>query len=209
MAPAELPARARARDRAVAVDAASTADRAAGRYTFSPLGYDLPLFNVPRAEEELTHLAAEPNVAAPLRRRPLHDELSERRRARAEQRTDFPEVYFDDSQPVFQVAVQEAGGTREVLTPEEIAICDLQRLRRPARDRAGGAPMQAPKVGVDPVLGRLALPAGATYDAVEVGYAYGFPGDLGGGPYDRSASVARRRSPTCPTPKRRTAGRRA
>ncbi len=77
------------------------------------------------------------------------------------------------------------------MPPEEIAICDLSDAddppatgwRRP--DAAKGL-----KVGVDPVLGRLALPAGAQADAVEVGYAYGFPGDLGGGPYDRTASVA-------------------
>jgi hypothetical protein len=161
-----------------------------GRYTFSPLGYDLPLFNVPRAEGELTHLAAEPNVAAPLRRRPLHDELHARRSARAAHRTDFAEVYFDDSQPVFRVFLKQGEESREVL-PEEIAICDLSDTddppatvwRRP--DATKGL-----KVGVDPQLGRLALPAGVKVDAVEVTYAYGFPGDLGGGPYDRSASVA-------------------
>jgi hypothetical protein len=158
----------------------------AGRYTFSPLGYDLPLFNVPRPEEEFTHLAAEPNVAAPLRRRPLYDELAERRRARADHRTDFTEAYFDDSQPVFRVVLDG-----EEVTPEQIAICDLSDpdnppatgWRRP--DAAKGL-----KVGVDPVLGRLALPEGASAQTVEVAYACGFPGDLGGGPYDRTASVA-------------------
>jgi hypothetical protein len=161
-----------------------------GRYTFSPFGYDLPLFNVPRAEEEFAHLAAEPNVAAPLRRRPLHDELAERRRARAEHRTDFAELYFDDSQPVFRVVLVNGGHRREVL-PEAIAICDLSDPDQPSPtgwrrpDASTGL-----EVGVDPQLGRLALPAGVTVDAVEVGYAYGFPGDLGGGPYDRSASVA-------------------
>ena len=162
----------------------------AGRYTISPLGNDLPLFNVPRAEEELTHLAGEPNVAAPLRRWPLHVELSERRRARADHRTDFTEVYFDDSQPVFRVALVK-GSTRTDLMPEEISICDLSDpddplatgWRRP--DASKGL-----KVGVDPVLGRVALPENTTADAVEIAYAYGFPGDLGGGPYDRSASVA-------------------
>jgi len=161
-----------------------------GRYTISPLNYDLPLFNVPRAEEELTHLASEPNVAAPLRRRQLHDELSERRRARADHRTDFNEVYFDDSQPVFRVVLAH-GTDRTEVAPEQIAICDLSDpdnppatgWRRP--DKTKGL-----KVGVDPVLGRIALPEDESADAVEIAYAYGFPGDLGGGPYDRSASVA-------------------
>lgn len=161
-----------------------------GRYTLSPLGFDLPLFNVPRAEEELTHLAGEPNVAAPLRRRPLHDELSERRRARAEHRTDFPEVYFDDSQPVFRIVLKQGEKRREI-PPEKIAICDLSDPDDPPA--TGWRRPDATKgleVGVDPQLGRLALPAKVTVDAVEVSYAYGFPGDLGGGPYDRSASVA-------------------
>ncbi|MGZ8633519.1 MAG: hypothetical protein ACXWZZ_06645 [Solirubrobacteraceae bacterium] len=159
-----------------------------GRYTFSPLGYDLALFNVPRAEQELSHLAEEPNVAAPLRRRPLHDELEERRQARRDQRTDFREVYFDDSEPVFQVAVKKANGDREVVAPEQIAICDLRDSSRPPK--TGWRRPENATVGIDPELGRLALPAGVTYETVEVGYAYGFPGDLGGGPYDRSASVA-------------------
>jgi hypothetical protein len=160
-----------------------------GRYTFSPLSYDLPLFNVPRAEEELTHLAAEANVAAPLRRRPLYDELSERRRARAAHRTDFAEVYFDDSQPVFRVVLKEGADRREV-APEAIAICDLSDADdRPATGWRRPDATKGLEVGVDPQLGRLALPAGVRVDAVEVSYAYGFPGDLGGGPYDRSASV--------------------
>src|SRR5829696_8149789 len=44
--------------------------------------------------------------------------------------------------------------------------------------------------GVDPVLGRLAFPEGQDPDAVEVAFSYGFPGDLGGGPYDRRESLA-------------------
>ena len=181
--PADVLARADILATARPVAAATPAE--AGRYTFSPLGYDLPLFNVPRPEGEFTHLAAEPNVAAPLRRRPLYDELAERRRARADG-TDFTEVYFDDSQPVFRVVLEG-----EEVTPEQIAICDLSDpdnppvtgWRRP--DAAKGL-----KVGVDPALGRLALPEGASAQTVEVAYAYGFPGDLGGGPYDRTASVA-------------------
>ena len=40
-------------------------------------------------------------------------------------------------------------------------------------------------VGIDPRRGRLALPDGITANSVEVAYAYGFPGDIGAGPYDR------------------------
>jgi hypothetical protein len=176
----------------------------AGRYTFSPLGQDLPLFNVPRAEGELTQLAGEPNIAAPLRRRPLHDELEERRAAIARGRTDYREMYFDDRQPVFRVVLAKAGSAREIVPPEEVVICDLSDPERPlpegwrrppsSKSYPSGRPQPSTlgiRVGVDPVLGRLALPAGKTADVVEVAYAYGYPGDLGGGPYDRRESVAK------------------
>src|SRR5439155_3836276 len=46
------------------------------------------------------------------------------------------------------------------------------------------------RVSVDPVLGRVAFPAGATPAGVRVGFAHGFSGDLGGGPYDRTESTS-------------------
>jgi hypothetical protein len=166
------------------------------RYTFDPLGGDIPLFNVPRAERALTELAAELNVPGRLRRRPLHDELEALRSRLALGATaDVPDLrYFDDRQPVLGVTLlTQAGGAGPVrrtdVPPEEIAVCNLA-------DPPPGIPPRRPPadlmVGVDPVLGRLALPAGPHPDVVgvEVRYAYGFAGDLGGGPYDRSESVA-------------------
>jgi hypothetical protein len=44
-------------------------------------------------------------------------------------------------------------------------------------------------VAVDPALGRLAFPASAIPATVRVSYAYGFSGDVGSGPYNRSASI--------------------
>ncbi|MBL8540175.1 MAG: hypothetical protein JNK68_07360, partial [Betaproteobacteria bacterium] len=41
----------------------------------------------------------------------------------------------------------------------------------------------------DPVSGRLAFPAGVLPQQVAVCYSYGFPGDVGGGSYDRAASI--------------------
>jgi hypothetical protein len=54
----------------------------------------------------------------------------------------------------------------------------------PGGDWAAGPPG---KVAIDPVLGRVRFPAGRPAPAqVTVSYCYGFPADLGGGPYDRS-----------------------
>jgi hypothetical protein len=72
---------------------------------------------------------------------------------------------------------------------ERLAICDLSD---PPSSLPEGwrRPPASVDVAIDPVLGRLALPAGASATSVEVSYAYGFSGDLGGGPYDRQSSVS-------------------
>ena len=144
------------------VDAA-TAAPSEGRYTFSPLGYDLPLFNVPRAEEELH----------PPRRR------AERRRAAAAPPAArrAPGTAAGPGRPPHRLQRgllrrQPAGaargrsrrrGDRDEVTPEEIAICDLSDADDPpATGWRRRMPRKGFKVGVDPVLGRLALPAGAT-----------------------------------------------
>jgi hypothetical protein len=176
----------------------STTAAAKGRFWANPLGVDAPLFNVPRAERAITELAAEANVPGALRRRPLHDELERRRQAIADG-VGFDAVWFDDRQPVIRVALD---GTE--VAPEKIVICDLgdpeppipegwrrppaqKTYRRSADDQLRTQPIS---VAVDPVRGRVALPAGATAESVELGYAYGLAGDLGGGPYDRRASLA-------------------
>ncbi|MDP8993229.1 MAG: hypothetical protein M3N31_09310 [Actinomycetota bacterium] len=177
----------RSRARAVEPDAAGRAHR----FTFSPLGLDSPLFNVPREETSLSQLAGEANVPGRLRRRPLHDELEARRQALVDSE-EPEEVYFDDRQPVVRVWLEE--GQAQV-PPEEILVCDLSSWRRPpdegVPDETAGHPVtRQPTVAIDPVLGRLTFPPGVSRSRVEVSFAYGSPGDLGGGPYRRDHSVA-------------------
>ena len=178
-----------------------------GRYIFSPLGNDAPLFGRPQTEREITQLAGEENVPGPLRRRPIFDELEARRRPPGLQPP--PPARFFGPSPVFELFVREgAGGAVEPIAPEQLVICDLSDpdpaappadwRRRPADRRCprpGAPPDEEPSfrnvcVAVDPVTGRIAFPTGEVPDRVEVSYAYAFPGDLGGGPYDRQASVA-------------------
>src|SRR6266571_5384719 len=174
-----------------------------GRYTFSPLGLDGPLFNRPQTETQITHLAEEINVPGLLRRRPLYDELETRRQTLVD--GGEPEPIYFGSQPVLQVFTQKNPGDPLVeVAPEEILICNLSEppmavpevwLRPPTsklyQPSAGGAKQQPTiKVAVDPVLGRLAFPKGVKPNDVRVSYAYGFSGDLGGGPYNRRQSVA-------------------
>ena len=180
-----------------------------GRFLFHPLGIDAPLFNRPQTEVEITHLAEQINVPAPLRRRPLYDELEARRQALAEGRT--PTFgYFDDRDdaahpPVFQLFVDEARADDAWLpvSADEVMICDLSDWddagwTRPAASKTyhvpqpdgTTAPVSMPiRAVVDPVLGRVAFPSSETPDVVHVSYAYGFSADLGGGPYNRRASL--------------------
>ncbi len=79
------------------------------------------------------------------------------------------------------------------MPPEQIYICNLV-------DLPGGPPTNWPRPGpaplgsatanvaIDPALGRLSLPDGVTAKRVDVIYSYGFPGDMGGGPYDRRSA---------------------
>lgn len=150
-----------------------------GRLHFSPLGLDQPLFNPPRTEAALDHLVAEVDLPGQLRRRPLHDELDG---LRAGTLAAGDLVYFRAGQEVLRVAIAPGPGQpAQVIPPDGISICDLSDWRRP--------PAAAqPTVAVDPRLGRLAFPVSATPGEVRVDFAYGFSGDIGGGPYDRPPS---------------------
>jgi len=161
----------------------------AGRFHVNPLGLDAPLFNLARTQDEVTHLALPTDVPGPIGRRPLAAEL------RARQAGQLDELHGTDryfgSPPVVEVYLDGA----DLPVPlDRLAICDLSD---PPSALAEGwrRPPASVDVAIDPVLGRLALPAGSTVGSVEVSYAYGFSGDLGGGPYNRQPSVAESLTP--------------
>jgi hypothetical protein len=165
----------------------------AGRFRFSPAGVDAPLFNQPRSEPSIAHLAEEHNVPGPLRRRALYDDLEAYRAALAEPGASANSVYF--AAP----AVLTVFFDGQQLQPEELVICNLSEWDSPgwaapaSRElgRADGTSYRT-QVAVDPALGRAALMSGIADlpDRIGVSYAYGFSADVGGGPYDRSAAVA-------------------
>ena len=164
---------------------APAADPSDGRYRFDPLGRDLPLFNRAAPETEIEHLATEPDVPAPLRRRPLHAELEQRRTDVGAGREPSPR-WFGVRPPVRVHRRVAAGDELLEVPPEQLEVCHLGDIgtdwRRPATGR----------VSIDPVLGRVAFPAGTVPAEVQVSAAHGFAGDLGAGPYDRSAALAER-----------------
>jgi hypothetical protein len=156
-------------------------------YTFDPIGIDIPLFNRPQTEMQITHLAEEINVPAPLRRRPLYDELEAHRQALVNNEEPIS-VYFG-KQPVFRVALVKEEQVEDIL-PEEIQICDLSDWRIPPTEVDYPTPTASVsrpiRAAVDPKLGRLVLSASVSPDEVLVSYSYGFGADVGAGPYNRT-----------------------
>lgn len=166
------------------------------RFTFNPLGMDAPLFNRPQTEAEITHLAEEINTPGPLRRRALYDDLEALRQALVENRTPHSR-YFGD-RPVLQIFLD---GSDIAVSPAEILICDLSDWRQPPAtidyaviqtdengDQTKVTEARPITVAVDPHLGRLTV-AVATPETVHVSYRYGFSSDVGGGPYNRQATL--------------------
>jgi hypothetical protein len=170
-----------------------------GFYTFDPLGLPHPLFNRARTEDDISHLAEPINVPEPLNWRDLHAELEARRQALTDGEEPDDRYFADDAGgPVLKVWLDG-----QAVAVENLLICDLAPIpgvapedwrrppasitvpaRKPGRpDRtfpaAGGV-----LVGIDPRRGRLALAAGVSATAVELAYSYGFPGDIGAGPFD-------------------------
>jgi hypothetical protein len=126
-----------------------------GRFSFTQLGNDIPLFNHPMTEQNIIHLAAEVNVPAPIRRRAFFTSK---------------ELYYGRNKSLYI----RADGIE--ITPDKIIPCDLSGWEH--------LPPSG-KVAVDPVLGRIAFSAGVTPSDVQVDYYYGFSSEVGGGFYDR------------------------
>ena len=160
-----------------------------GRYTFDPLGFDIPLFNLPQLESEISHLAEEINVPDRLRPRALYDELEALRQALVDE-TEPVRNYFGADPPL---RVQLSGET-DSIPFEDMLVCDLSGWRDPPASldyikASNGTTVPMPiRLAIDPALGRLAFPSSALPgpdEEILVDYNYGFSGDLGGGAYDR------------------------
>lgn len=146
-----------------------------GRFHLHPAGVDAPLFNRPRGEA-IGHLAGERDLPVPLRRRPLWQELQDRRAGRAD-----PAGWFG-AQSVVEVRLDGV-----TLPPERLFVAHLG-------EQAGGGwrrPAQRGDVMFDPVLGRLSLHADDAALPVEAAFAIGAAGEIGAGPWDRRHSFAR------------------
>ncbi len=170
------------------------ADPPDGRYRFSPLGNDIPLFNRPRTETEIVHLAEEPDLPGMLRRRALYDDLEALRLGEATQKP-VASAYLDAS-PALQVFVPDAQGKLTPIPAAEMLVCHLEDIpgevdwRRPPATKTYAGQTLPIRVAVDPHNGRIAFPTGVVPTDLAVSYTYGFPADIGGGPYTRLETLA-------------------
>ena len=147
-----------------------------GLLQFDPLGRDLPLVNRPAPDTEIADRITARRVPGTLSRDTLFRVLEDLRAGTAD-----TEGWFGPSAPVVRVRLNGA----EVL-PAQLFCCHLGRdpggiFRRPA---------QAGDVMFDPELGRLSLHPDDEGAPIETSFAHAAPFDIGGGPYDRSASVS-------------------
>jgi len=148
------------------------------RYLVSPLGHPVQLYSLPRRPGlgYVTELSAPENVPEPLGRRQMHDHLGLYYGLRETAGADP-----DNSEP--SVLLFVAG---EEIPRDQVRVCDL------SDDGPGWAHVPADGTyGIDPVLGRVALP-GDTADPAEVLVSWhsGFSADLGGGEYERQTSFS-------------------
>jgi hypothetical protein len=140
-------------------------------FYFSPLGNPAPLFTNPAPAPQGTQLVTETQVPAPIRKVAFYFQ---------------PGNYIPSS-----FAIYHGATTANPILPANIVCGDLSNWTPPPTG----------KVAVDVALGRFAFAPGETpADGVTVSYTYGFSGDMGGGPYDRTslATVAGDPGPAIP-----------
>jgi hypothetical protein len=135
----------------------------AHRYMFNPLGQNMPLFNNPQPYASFSRLAGRLDVPQPIHRREFFEN---------------PANFYGDNG--IQITVNG--------TPVDVSQICCRDLSDENGNQWGCT--SKGKIAIDPELGRIQLAAGlATPRELRVNYCYGFPADIGGGPYDRSASL--------------------
>jgi hypothetical protein len=145
-----------------------------GRPAFDPLGRELPLVNRPAADLSVAARMSPRTVPAPIDRDDLRLALDA---ARATGTT--PGRWFEDFPP-FRVRLDGAE-----VPPARLFSCNLEK----AADGTWRRPANPGEVLVDPRIGRLSLHPDDEAKSLETGFAHAMAFDIGGGPYDRRASL--------------------
>ncbi|MEJ2670922.1 MAG: hypothetical protein P8168_01730 [Deltaproteobacteria bacterium] len=132
------------------------------RYRFDALGKDTALYTSPETEDLITHLAGPRNVPIPINRRIMARDK---------------DIYYGRGKSL----ALNVNGVE--IPAAEIVVCNLSDAG------SAWAHMPTDKYAIDPVLGRIALPAGlGPSPEVHISYHYGFSTDMGGGQYGRETT---------------------
>ena len=143
---------------------------------FNPLGVDMPLYNTPETEEEISHLAEPGNAPLPLDRRWLKAHIDQH--------------YGTNKSLVLELAGATPADPAQLIPQSDICICDLSDETDGGGNVIGWAHQPAPgsgKVAIDPVLGRIAL-GDLPATPLLASFHYGFTIAIGGGEYERGAA---------------------
>lgn len=147
-----------------------------GRPAFDPLGRELPLVNRPAADLSVAARMSPRSVPAVIDRDDLRLALDA---ARATGTT--PGRWFEDHPP-FRIRL---GGAE--VPPAKLFSCNLAK----AGDGTWRRPANPGEVLVDPRIGRMSLHPEDEGKTLETGFAHAPAFDIGGGPYDRRASLGK------------------
>lgn len=138
----------------------------ARRFLFDPLGAPRQLFNLPRPEDSITSISRPVHVLGAISRRALDAD---------------PATWYGAGR-AFEIFVDD------VAVPiDEIEACDLSDDGADWNHVPPGS-SSPPRVRVDPALCRVAFPEDQTGE-VRVTFRTGFPARIGGGQYNRAATL--------------------
>jgi len=140
-------------------------------FYFSPIGNPAPLFTNPRPAPQGTQLVLETQVQAPIRKVAFYFR-------KQDYYPPLPPPPPALPSPPMSFAIYHGPTANSAnLIPQASVVCG---------DLSNWTPPASGKVAVDVALGRFAFAPGETpRDGITVSYAYGFSGNMGGGPYDR------------------------
>jgi hypothetical protein len=140
-----------------------------GRYMFSPLGANMPLFSQPPARASFSDLITRINVPEPI------------------DRVEFARSLHSAAAPAFY-----GPSASILLIADGVPVPASQIVCANLSDFAGGGWCTVPagKIALDPELGRIAFAADLPIlRSLRLNFSFGSAAELGGGPYDRSVSL--------------------
>lgn len=153
------------------------------RFKFNPLGLDTALYNLPQSESEMAQTAGPLNVPAGISRRAL-----DRRDGGARRLEDY---YGEGLSFLIEHAGAGVDDEPTAVPASDILVCDLGDVTDAGGNVTGWAHTPLPAdvaVAVDPERGRVAFSSQLTEPPL-VTFHYGFSANVGGGEYDRTASI--------------------